>query len=62
MLNDKLTRYQNGVYYTKIKLFGDLSPTIKSLNHDIHVFISALKQYFLSHFFYPTGVILSQNS
>jgi hypothetical protein len=35
MPNMKLTKYQKGVYYTGIKLFNNLPPTIKSLNHDI---------------------------
>jgi hypothetical protein len=33
--NTNLSRYQKGVYYTAIKLFNSLPPTIKSLNHDI---------------------------
>jgi hypothetical protein len=52
MPNTNLTKYQKGVYYTGIKLFSYLLPTIKSLNHDIKVFKPALKDYFLTHSFY----------
>jgi hypothetical protein len=52
MPNTNLTKYQNGVYYTGIKLFSNLPPTIKSLNHDIKVFKPALKDYLLTHSFF----------
>jgi hypothetical protein len=52
MPNTKLTKYQNGVYYIGIKLFNNLPPTIKSLNHDIKVFKPALKDYLLTHSFH----------
>jgi hypothetical protein len=47
-----LTKYKKGVYYTGIKLFNSLPPTIKSLNHDIKVFKPALEDYILTHSFY----------
>jgi hypothetical protein len=47
--NTNLTKYQKGVYYTGIKLFNNLPPTIKSLNHDIKVLKPALKDYLLTH-------------
>jgi hypothetical protein len=37
MPNTDLTKYQKGAYYTGIKLFSNLPPTIKSLNYDIKV-------------------------
>jgi hypothetical protein len=49
MPNTNLTKYQKGVYYTGIKLFNNLPPTIKSLNHDTKVFKPALKHYLLTH-------------
>jgi hypothetical protein len=33
--NTNLSKYQKRVYYSGIKLFSNLPPTIKSLNHDI---------------------------
>jgi hypothetical protein len=39
-------------YYTGIKLFSNLPPTIKSLNHDIKIFKPALKDHLLTHSFY----------
>jgi hypothetical protein len=35
MPNTNLTKHQKGAYYTGIKLFNNLPPTIKSLNYDI---------------------------
>jgi hypothetical protein len=52
MPNTNLIKYQKGAYYTGIKLFNNLPPTIKSLNHDIKVFKPALKDYLLTHSFY----------
>jgi hypothetical protein len=52
MPNTNLTKYKKIVYHTGIKLFNNLPPTIKSLNHDIKVFKPALKDYLLTHFFY----------
>jgi hypothetical protein len=43
---------QKGVYCTGIKLFSNLPPTIKSLNHDIKKFKPAIKEYLLSHSVY----------
>jgi hypothetical protein len=53
MPNMNLTKYQKGVYYTGIKLFNNLPPTITSLNHDMKVIEPALKDYLLTHSFYP---------
>jgi hypothetical protein len=49
--NTNLSKYQKGVYYSGIKLFNNLPPTIKSLNHDIKKFEPARKGYLLSHSF-----------
>jgi hypothetical protein len=52
--NTNLSKYQKGVYYTGIKLFNNLPPTIKSLNDDIqgNKFKPAQKGYLISHSFY----------
>jgi hypothetical protein len=50
--NANLTKYHGGVYYTGIKLFNNLPPTIKSLDHDIKVFKPALRDYLLTHSLY----------
>jgi hypothetical protein len=49
MPNTNLTKYKKGAYYTCIKLFNNLPPTINSLNHDIKVFKPALIYYRLTH-------------
>jgi hypothetical protein len=46
--NTNLSIFQKGVYYSGIKLFNNLPPTIKSLNHDTKKFKAAL----LPHSFY----------
>jgi hypothetical protein len=51
--NANLAKYLREVYYTGIKLFSNLPPTIESLNHNINVFKSALKDYLLT---YPYSV------
>jgi hypothetical protein len=51
MPNTNLTKYKKEVYYTGIKLFNNLPPTIKSLNHYIKVFKPAFKDYLLTHSF-----------
>jgi len=38
MPNTNFSVYQQGVYSARIKFFYNLSPTIKSLKHDIWVF------------------------
>jgi hypothetical protein len=43
---------QKGVYYYVIKLFNNLPPNDKSLNHDTKMFKPALKEYLLSHSIY----------
>jgi hypothetical protein len=47
--NTNLSKYQERVYYSGIKLFNNLHPTIKSLNHDIKKIKPRLKEYLLSH-------------
>jgi hypothetical protein len=59
MPNTNLTKYQKGAYYTGIKLFNNLPPTIKSLNYDIKVFKPALKDYFFTHSFYSVEDFIS---
>jgi hypothetical protein len=61
--NTNLSKYKKGVYYSGIKLFNNLPPTIKSLNQDIKKIKPALKEYLLSHSFYPTEEFtLAKNS
>jgi hypothetical protein len=43
MPNAKLTKYQGEVHHSDIKLFNNLLPTIRSLNHNIRVIKPALK-------------------
>jgi hypothetical protein len=47
--NTNLSKYKKGVYCSGIKLFSNLPPTVKSLNHDIKKCKSSLKEYLLSH-------------
>jgi hypothetical protein len=51
VLNTNLSKYQKGVYCPGIKLFSNLPPNFRSVNHDIKMFKPALKEYFLSHVF-----------
>jgi hypothetical protein len=44
MLNIILGKYQNGVYYTGIKLLNNLPPTNQNLDHNIKKFKPALKE------------------
>jgi hypothetical protein len=47
--NTNLSKYQKVVYFSEIKLFNNLPPTTKSLNHNIKKFKPAQKEYLLSH-------------
>jgi hypothetical protein len=47
--NTNLNKYQNGVYYSGIKLFNNLPPYIKNLNHNVKIFKPVLKEYLLTH-------------
>jgi hypothetical protein len=47
--NSTLSKCQKGIFYSGIKLFNNLPPSIKCLNHDIEMFKPALKEYLLSH-------------
>jgi hypothetical protein len=61
--NTNLSKYQKGVYYSGIKLFNNLPPSIQSLSHDITKFKPALKQYLLSHSSYSVEEFtLAKNS
>jgi hypothetical protein len=44
-----LGKYQKGAYCTRIKLFNNLSPTIKCSNHGTKLLMQALKGYLISH-------------
>jgi hypothetical protein len=44
MLNANLITYQKGAYYAGIRLFNTLPASFKSLNHDIKIFMPALKE------------------
>jgi hypothetical protein len=62
MPNTNLTKYQKGVYYTGIKLFNNLPPTIKSLNRDIKAFKPALKDHILTHSYSVDDFTFVENS
>jgi hypothetical protein len=49
--NTNLSKYQRGVYYSGIKLFSELPPNIKILNHYMTMLRSALKD-LLSHSYF----------
>jgi hypothetical protein len=59
--NTNLSNYQKGVYYTGIKLFNNLPPTIKS-QMDIKKFKPALKEYILSHYYSVEEFTSTKNS
>lgn len=48
MPNTKLSKNPKGVYFIGIKLFSNLPPTMKSMNHDTEKFKLALN-HLLSH-------------
>jgi hypothetical protein len=60
--NTNLSKYQKGVYYSGIKLFSNLPPTIRSLNHNVQKFKPALKEYLLSHSYFVEDFTLAKNS
>jgi hypothetical protein len=47
-----LTLYQNGVYYTGIKIFNKLPPEIRELVQTPNIFKSTLRRYLVQHCFY----------
>jgi hypothetical protein len=60
--NTDLSKYQKGVYCSGIKLFSNLLPTIKRLNHNIKKFQPSLKEYLLSHSYSVEEFTLAKNS
>jgi hypothetical protein len=47
-----LTRFQNGVYYSGIKIFNNLPHNIKDLANEIILFQNALKRFLPINYFY----------
>jgi hypothetical protein len=62
MQNTNISKYQKGIYCTGIKLFNNLPPTIRSLNHDMKKFKPLLKESLLSCFHSIEEFILTKNS
>jgi hypothetical protein len=60
--NINISKYQKGVYYSGIKLFNNIPPTIKSLNHDIKKFKPALKEHLLAHSYFIEEFTSARNS
>lgn len=54
-----ITKYYKRLYCTGIRLFGNVPTAVKSLNPDTKVFMSALKEYLLSHSFYSVDGIVT---
>jgi hypothetical protein len=51
-----LTLFQNGAYFSGIKLYNHLPPRIKSLSNETELFKPALKRFFNTHSFYSFDV------
>jgi hypothetical protein len=56
-----LTIFQKGTYYSGIKVFNNLPPTIKNLAHDMKQFRSALKRFLLLNSFYSLEEYFNYN-
>jgi hypothetical protein len=56
--SSNLSVYQNGVYFTGIKVFNNLPQNIKNLGNDTKKFKSELKNYLHAHSFYSFRGIL----
>jgi hypothetical protein len=56
------TLYQNGVYYTGIKIFNKLPPELKELVQMPKIFKRSLRRYLVSHCFYTLEEFYSLNS
>jgi len=57
--DSNLTKYYKSLYSTGIWLFGNVPTAVRSLNPDTKVFMSALKEYLLSHAFYTVDGIVT---
>jgi len=47
-----LTVFQKGVWYSSIKIYNHLPPTLKQLSDDISKFKAALKRFLFTNSFY----------
>jgi hypothetical protein len=56
-----LSKVQNGVYYSGIKVFDCLPPRIKSLSSDVRKFKPALKRFLLQGSFYTVQEFFDWN-
>jgi hypothetical protein len=57
-----LTKYQNGVFYTGIKVFSVLPRPIKHISSSPEKFKVALKHYLLAHSFYTVDELLIEQN
>lgn len=55
--DSNLTKYYKSLYCTGIKLFGTVPTAVNSLNPDTKLFLSALKEYLLSHSYTVDGIV-----
>jgi hypothetical protein len=55
--DSNLTKYCKSLYSTGIRLFGNVPIAVRSLNPDTKVFMSALKEYLLSHSYTVDGIV-----
>ena len=55
-----VTRYQQGVYYSGIKIFNGLPKAIKDISSKSKKFKITLKHYLLPHAFYSLGKFFSK--
>jgi hypothetical protein len=59
--SSNLSLYQNGVYFTGIKVYNSLPQSIKNLSNDTKQFKSELKNYLHAHSFYFIDEYLNVN-
>jgi len=57
-----LTKYQNGAYYTGIKILNYLPAPIKNVANEIEVFKKTLKRFILDNSFYSTDEYFNANN
>jgi hypothetical protein len=59
--SSNLSLYQNGVFYSRIKLYNHLPINIENLTHDIKRFKKALKGFMLTNSFYSLDKYFTVN-
>jgi len=55
--DSNLTKYYKSLYSAGIRLFGNVPTAVRSLNPGTNVFMSALKEYLLSHSYTVDGIV-----